>query len=57
MRIGIFVIDVIFKEMNVGECVFGPSGNILVLISIDPTRIVFKIGVIYLAYLEAFIQI
>ena len=52
MEIGIFVIDMISKDMNVGGNVFGPGGNILGLRSIDVSHIVFKISGLNIAALE-----
>ena len=47
----------ISQEVNIGGNVFGPRVNILAVISIDVSHIVFKSGEIDLAYLETFIQV
>ena len=56
MSIGIFVIDRISKEVNMGGNVFGSRKNILGLRSMDEYHNIFKIGVLNLAVLETFIQ-
>ena len=56
MRIGILIIDMISKEMNMGGNVFCTRVIILGLISIYASRIVFKSSGLNIASLEEFIQ-
>ena len=56
MSIGIFIIDIISKESNVGVNVIGRRENIIGLVSIYSYHIVIKTGGFYLSAFEAFIQ-
>ena len=55
MGIGIFAIDMISKEVNVGGDELGPWGKLLRLGSMDATHIVFKSGRLNLATLKMLI--